>query len=146
MKICTRCVLDETAIDIRFDHQGVCNYCTEFVESYTNELKVCDKDRSNKLGKFIKAVKCNKKKNHEYDCVVGVSGGLDSSWALVQAVKSGLKPLAVHMDNGWNSELAQNNISNLIEKLGGSVLNSISKKIDYLISLSSSWMILDTEI
>ena len=118
MKICTRCVLDETAIDIRFDHQGVCNYCTEFVESYTNELKFCDKDRSNKLDKFIKTVKSNKKKNDEYDCVVGVSGGLDSSWALVQAVKSGLKPLAVHMDNGWNSELAQNNISNLIEKLG----------------------------
>ena len=67
---------------------------------------------------FIKEVKNNRSKNDEYDCVVGVSGGLDSSWALVQAVKSGLKPLAVHMDNGWNSELAQNNISNLIEKLG----------------------------
>ena len=53
----------------------------------------------------------------KYDCVVGVSGGVDSSWVLVKVMEMGLRPLAVHMDNGWNSELAQNNIANLVRKL-----------------------------
>jgi N-acetyl sugar amidotransferase len=66
---------------------------------------------------FVEEVK-RKGRGRKYDCVVGVSGGVDSSWALVQAVDHGLRPLAVHMDNGWNSELAQNNIANLIQKLG----------------------------
>ena len=56
-------------------------------------------------------------KGNPYDCVVGVSGGVDSSWALVQAVNLGLRPLALHMDNGWNSELAQHNIANLVRGL-----------------------------
>jgi hypothetical protein len=56
-------------------------------------------------------------RGRRYDCIVGVSGGVDSSWALVQAVRQGLRPLAVHMDNGWNSELAQNNIANLVRGL-----------------------------
>jgi tRNA(Ile)-lysidine synthase TilS/MesJ len=53
-----------------------------------------------------------------YDCVVGVSGGVDSSWALQQAIELGLRPLAVHMDNGWNSELAQHNIEQLVKRSG----------------------------
>jgi hypothetical protein len=57
-------------------------------------------------------------KDKPYDCIVGVSGGVDSSWVLVNAVKLGLRPLAVHMDNGWNSNLAVSNIANLIEELG----------------------------
>ena len=54
----------------------------------------------------------------QYDCIIGVSGGVDSSWALSLAVDHGLRPLAVHMDNGWNTELAQNNIANLVRGLG----------------------------
>ena len=54
----------------------------------------------------------------QYDCMIGVSGGVDSSWALALAVDQGLRPLAVHMDNGWNTELAQNNIANLVRGLG----------------------------
>lgn len=53
----------------------------------------------------------------KYDCIVGVSGGVDSSYALLKAKELGLRPLAVHMDNGWDSELASNNIKNLVEKL-----------------------------
>ena len=56
-------------------------------------------------------------KGERYDCIVGVSGGVDSSWVLVKAVDLGLRPLAVHMDNGWNSELAQQNIEHLVKKL-----------------------------
>jgi N-acetyl sugar amidotransferase len=57
-------------------------------------------------------------KGKAYDCIVGVSGGVDSSWVLVKAVALGLRPLAVHMDNGWNSNTAVSNIANLLDKLG----------------------------
>ena len=56
--------------------------------------------------------------NKKYDCIIGLSGGVDSSWVLYLAVKLGLRPLAVHMDNGWDTELAQNNIRKLVQKLG----------------------------
>ena len=58
-----------------------------------------------------------KGKLSEYNCVIGLSGGVDSCYTLHKAVEVGLKPLVVHLDNGWNSELAQNNIENLIKKL-----------------------------
>jgi N-acetyl sugar amidotransferase len=66
---------------------------------------------------FVEKVK-KQGKGKPYDCVVGISGGVDSSWTLVKAVELGLRPLPVHMDNGWNSELAQNNIANLVTSLG----------------------------
>jgi len=69
------------------------------------------------LDTLVERVKSNGR-GKEYDCIIGVSGGVDSSWALVQAVERGLRPLAVHMDNGWDSELAQSNISNLVAGLG----------------------------
>ncbi len=72
---------------------------------------------NDRLTDLVQAVKKDGK-SKAYDCVVGVSGGVDSSWALVKAVELGLRPLAVHMDNGWNSNLAVSNISNLIEGLG----------------------------
>ena len=58
-----------------------------------------------------------KKNKNEYDCIIGLSGGIDSSYVLYKAVKLGLTPLAVHLDNGWNSELAVDNINRLITKL-----------------------------
>jgi N-acetyl sugar amidotransferase len=115
-KICSRCVMDTSAIDITFDDDGVCNYCTDFIDDYGHVLDKDPEQRRLELNLFLDAVKENGKGN-QYDCVIGVSGGVDSSWALVQAVKHGLRPLAVHMDNGWDSELAQNNIANLVKKL-----------------------------
>ena len=56
-------------------------------------------------------------KGKDYDCIVGISGGVDSSWVLVKAKEFGLRPLAVHMDNGWNSELAVKNIERVLKKL-----------------------------
>ena len=67
---------------------------------------------------LIRNIISNRSSKKPYDCIVGVSGGVDSSLVLIDAVESGLRPLAVHMDNGWNSELAQNNIYNLVSKLG----------------------------
>ena len=114
--ICSRCVMDTSVPDITFDKNNVCNYCSNFLERSSHILSRDPSQRRFEREAFLKKVK-NSGKGKQYDCVIGVSGGVDSSWALVQAVKLGLRPLAVHMDNGWDSELAQNNIANLIKRL-----------------------------
>lgn len=116
-QICSRCVMDTSAIDITFDEDDVCNYCSNFIEKYGHILNKNPDQRRHDLNTFVAQVK-KQGKGRQYDCVIGISGGVDSSWALVQAAKLGLRPLAVHMDNGWNSELAQNNIANLVRGLG----------------------------
>ncbi|MDO9582821.1 MAG: N-acetyl sugar amidotransferase [Desulfomicrobium sp.] len=116
-QVCSRCVMDTSASDIVFDSDGVCNYCSEFLERSGHIVFKDPVLREQELAHFVKRVKADGR-GKRYDCVIGVSGGVDSSWALVQAVKLGLRPLAVHMDNGWNSELAQNNIANLVRGLG----------------------------
>ncbi len=115
-RTCTRCVMDESAADITFDASGVCNYCREFLQRSGGLIHENAALRQSRLDNFISRVKAAGQ-GKRYDCVIGVSGGVDSSWALVQAVRLGLRPLAVHMDNGWNSELAQNNIANLVQRL-----------------------------
>ena len=112
--MCKRCVMDTSARDIQFDDKGNCNFCESLILSISQNLS--SSTDSIKFDHLIKDVKKNGM-GKDYDCIIGVSGGVDSSWVLVQAVKNGLRPLAVHMDNGWNSELATNNIANLIERL-----------------------------
>lgn len=116
-QVCARCVMDQSAPDIRFDEQGVCNYCTEYLITRDRFL-ISDSDaRQRRLDALLDQVR-EDGKGKRYDCIIGISGGVDSSWALVKAVELGLRPLAVHMDNGWNAELAQNNIANLVRGLG----------------------------
>ncbi len=114
--MCERCVMDTTAVDINFDENGYCNYCSEFLE-----LIKIPKEKflpfEGNLEKLVEAVKLTGR-GKEYDCIVGVSGGVDSSYTLVKVRELGLRPLAVHMNNGWNSEEAENNIRNLVENLG----------------------------
>jgi N-acetyl sugar amidotransferase len=103
--------MDTTTAHISFNSDGLCNYCTKFYhrpQTFRSILPNSD---------LLNLVK-RPSSSSNYDCVVGLSGGIDSSWVLVSAVKLGLRPLAVHMDNGWNSTLAQRNIANLIDKLG----------------------------
>jgi N-acetyl sugar amidotransferase len=117
MKVCKRCVLDESIPEITFDEFGNCNYCNNFLNERINLSDT--NDNLNSFQDMISLIKKTKSENSfGYDCVIGVSGGVDSSFVLHHAVLSGLKPLAVHMDNNWNSELAQSNISNLITGLG----------------------------
>lgn len=113
---CTRCIMDTSAMEITFDESGVCNFCSEFIEKSGNLIYEDEVRKNARLELLVKLVK-EQGRNKPYDCIVGVSGGVDSSWSLVQAKRLGLRPLAVHMDNGWNSELAQNNISNLVRGL-----------------------------
>ena len=116
MTTCSRCVMDKTAGNITFDGDGVCNYCTNF---FLKEIS-CRQQTGNRqqaLDEFVEQVK-REGRGKKYDCVIGVSGGIDSSYALYKASELGLRPLAVHMDNGWNSELAQHNIERLLEYCG----------------------------
>lgn len=116
-QVCKRCVMDTSAEEIHFDENGVCHFCRDFLDRSGNILFKKPAERSAELERFVAKVKADGQ-GKPYDCIVGVSGGVDSSWALLQAVRLGLRPLAVHMDNGWNSELAQNNIANLVRSLG----------------------------
>ena len=115
--MCTRCVMDTSADDIRFDEHGICNYCADFLRKSGHIIHADSAEKQRQLDAFVARVR-QEGKGKRYDCIVGVSGGVDSSWVLVRVVELGLRPLAVHMDNGWNSELAQNNIANLVQGLG----------------------------
>ncbi len=112
---CTRCVMDTTAPSISFDNHGVCNYCKEYDLVASRILKPAAEAESF-LNKVISQIK-ETGSGHKYDCIVGLSGGIDSSCVALLAKEFGLRPLIVHFDNGWNSELAIKNIENLIQKL-----------------------------
>jgi N-acetyl sugar amidotransferase len=116
-KQCARCVMSSKARDLNFDRQGICSYCTEFLERVGHIIYEDVSLKEARLQELVAKVKASGK-GKPYDCIVGVSGGVDSSWTLVEVKRLGLRPLAVHMDNGWNSELAQNNIANLVRGLG----------------------------
>jgi N-acetyl sugar amidotransferase len=109
--------MDTTASDIVFDAEGVCNYCKDFEERKLHIVTGDPTERARRLEAMVAEIK-RRGQGKPYDCIIGVSGGVDSSWVLVKAIEFGLRPLAVHMDNGWNSELAQNNIANLVRGLG----------------------------
>lgn len=116
-QVCNRCIMDSTVPNVRFDASGVCNYCTEYLATSRHVLNDAPEVKEARLQALISRVKSIGRRKR-YDCVVGVSGGVDSSWVLVRTVELGLRPLAVHMDNGWNSELAQHNIASLVQTLG----------------------------
>lgn len=115
-RVCTRCVMDVTAREITFDEEGRCNYCSEFIARAGVELFKDPTQRQADLEQLVQRLR-TEGQGHRYDCVMGLSGGVDSSSAIVRAVELGLRPLAVHMDNGWNSELAQSNIEHLVRGL-----------------------------
>ncbi len=117
LRECSRCVMDESATDITFDAQGHCNYCCDTLKKLESFQPSSPGALQEKFDKLIAAIK-KSGTGKRYDCIVGVSGGADSAYALYIAKLHGLRPLAVHMDNGWNSELAVNNIENLVRKLG----------------------------
>lgn len=115
IRICSRCSYDETVPRISFDERGVCNYChihDDLARQYPVGAEGAYRLRA--MADEIKEAGRNKK----YDCVVGVSGGCDSSYLLIRMVELGLRPLAVHFDNTWNSPIATQNIYKVIEKLG----------------------------
>lgn len=116
-KICTNCIMDTTDNNISFDEKGECDHCNDFYNYVKPNWHTDEKGRA-ELEKIIsKIIKDGKGK--EFDSILGLSGGVDSSYMLHLAIKEfGLRPLVFHVDGGWNSELAVHNINVLIDKLG----------------------------
>lgn len=116
IKICSRCVMDTTATEISFDDKGICNFCHQYDNVNTKDLYV-DKGGEERLNNLIEKIKKDGK-NRQYDVLIGISGGVDSSYVayLVKKVY-GLRALAIHLDNGWNSELAVANVEHIVKKL-----------------------------
>jgi N-acetyl sugar amidotransferase len=115
MKVCKRCLLDTTVSSITFNSVGICNYCEKHdsLAEYYDKYLTTEEDY---IFKKVDEIK-NKGKGKEYDCIVGLSGGTDSTYILLTAKKMGLRPLAVFFDNGWSSETSVSNIKNAIDKL-----------------------------
>ena len=115
-QICTNCVMDTSDPKITFDSDGVCDHCNDFKSNTINNW-FPNEVGHNKLKKIVKQIK-TEGKGKEFDCILGMSGGIDSSYMLHLAVKEyGLRPLVFHVDGGWNSELAVNNIEVMVQKL-----------------------------
>ncbi len=116
LKICSRCIYDETVPGIEFDGDGICNYC-KMIDGLKEEYGTEAETGIKKFDELVENIKTAGRKR-KYDCVVGVSGGTDSSYMLYLAVSKGLRPLAVHYDNTWNSAIATENIRKVTKALG----------------------------
>jgi len=112
---CTRCIMDTTDPEISFDEKGQCNHCTEYFR--LAPLYIYDGEKGDQAREALIAKIKEAGKNSDYDCMVGVSGGVDSTYVAYMAKKFGLRILAFHFDNGWNSELAVKNVENIVKKL-----------------------------
>jgi len=112
--ICSRCIMDDSVRGIKFDENGVCTFC--HIHDELESKFPLDDEIPQRLQELVNKIK-KAGKGRKYDCLVGISGGKDSSYTLVKAVELGLRPLAVHFDNGWNSEMAVQNIKNLCNLL-----------------------------
>lgn len=111
---CNRCVIQSKDDPVGFDSEGVCSFC----RSYDGVAAAAKARRdSGELDRVVAEIKALGK-GREHDCVIGLSGGVDSSYLAYVAVERGLRPLAVHLDNGWDSELAISNIHEVVSRLG----------------------------
>ncbi len=107
--------MDTSDPDITFDGNGVCNHCHAYDEA-VQKCAVSGEAGRLKVQEIVAAIR-NEGRGKRYDCVIGVSGGVDSTYVAYVVKNLGLRPLAVHLDNGWNSELAVKNIENVLQKL-----------------------------
>ena len=128
-KICKNCVMDITDTDIIFDKNGFCDHCNLFYfRDHENWTQAISGKKLIELENEVRLIR-DSKNNSEYDCLIGISGGCDSSYLLHYLVKEcGLNPLCLHIDGGWNTKGAVNNIRNLITKLN---VDLIVKVVDW---------------
>ena len=114
-QICSKCIYDERVGGISFDEDGECNYCKQ-IDALALEYGTGAQKGKEKFDKVLAQIKKGGK-NKKYDCIIGVSGGTDSSFMLHLTKKWGLRPLAVHYDNTWNSAISTQNIRKVLSKL-----------------------------
>ena len=116
-QICTQCVMDTSDRNITFNSEGVCDHCLDFKLNVSPYWQTGEEGKTY-LSNLVAKIKADGE-GRNFDCVMGMSGGLDSSYLLHLAVKElGLRPLVFHVDGGWNTDIAVSNIQNIIEKLG----------------------------
>jgi len=128
--ICNRCIYDERVSSIAFDGEGVCLYCRQ-VEQLSKLYGTGTPRGQAQLNEIINKIR-QQGLRKRYDCVIGVSGGTDSSYLVHWAVKKGLRPLAVHYDNTWNTAIATQNIRKVLEGTGVDLYTHVvdNKEID----------------
>lgn len=116
-KCCSRCVMDSTDANLKLDENGVCSRCKEYEQHIEKEWNH-GFGHEKELQQIIAQIK-KSGQGKEYDCILGLSGGLDSSYLLHLAVKEwGLRPFVFHVDAGWNLPVAESNVHKLCDKLG----------------------------
>lgn len=114
-QVCTKCIMGTTDPEITFDEEGICSHCHQYKQMISNR-KYLSKKEPYALEKLIKRIKRGGMRK-KYNCIIGVSGGVDSTYTAYKVKKLGFTPLAVHLDNGWNSEIAVNNMKEALKKL-----------------------------
>ena len=112
-RLCTRCVMDTSDPDITFNDLGQCNHCVEFFET-AKSVWFPNEEGQSKLDATLSQIKAVGE-GRQYDSILGLSGGVDSSYLAIKVKEMGLRPLVVHVDAGWNSELAVANIEAIIK-------------------------------
>jgi N-acetyl sugar amidotransferase len=116
-QICVQCVMDTSDSAVQFDADGVCDHCLGFHRDVLPNWHTDERGKM-ELAATVEAIK-KSGEGKEFDCILGMSGGLDSSYMLHLVVTEfHLRPLVFHVDGGWNSDIAVNNIQMLVEKLG----------------------------
>jgi len=123
MRVCTRCIMDTTDPGIRFDEAGVCNHCREY-DRVTLANALSEEQRQARFQRIIDRIRRTGRKK-KYDSILGISGGMDSSYVAYLVWKNGLRTLLVHMDNGWDSELAVKNIEHIVKTTGLDYYNHV---------------------
>ena len=114
-KICSQCVMDTTDPDITFDEMGTCYFC-QLAQVNLPLYRYTPSQEKQNLEKLAGSIK--NARSGAYDSILGLSGGVDSSYVAYLAMDMGLKPLCVHFDNGWNSDIAVTNIRKIIDVTG----------------------------
>lgn len=116
-KICLCCIMDTSDPNVMFDDQGKCDYCNNFESTIKPIWNTGERGRAS-LRQMAEVIRSSGK-GKDFDCIIGLSGGLDSSYAAyVAKEKMGLRPLIVHVDAGWNTDQAVGNIEKLVDGLG----------------------------
>jgi len=115
-RICKKCIMDTSDPNIKFNDEGICEYCLNFKEVILPEWKYGENQKEELL-KIAEKIKIEGK-GKDFDCIIGLSGGLDSSYTAHIATKvMGLRPLLLHVDAGWNTDQAVENIEKLVDGL-----------------------------
>ena len=114
-RVCTRCIMDTSDSEIVFDEHGVCHHCHDYERRVAAEV-FPPPEGHQLLAATVAQIK-REGRRRRYDCILGLSGGVDSTYVAYLTKQLGLRPLALHLDNGWDSDVAVRNIHNIVRKL-----------------------------